>query len=105
MRSLQLLALAGALCRQTAAQGVPSDDDCGDALVALSTMQPNVLLVGDSISMVPPVFTPGGYGAAAHALLAAQGVSVQHAGGWAGGGQCSNTVRAETEGAGVCAWR
>ena len=86
-----LLAAALAFAASVDAQGVPTDNDCGDGLVALSKTQPNVLLVGDSISMVPPVYTPGGYGAAARSLLEAQGVSVQHAGGWAAGGQCSNT--------------
>ena len=59
---------------------IPSDYDCGTPLVALSATQPNVLLVGDSISMVPP-YTPGGYGEATRTLLAAQSVTAQHAGG------------------------
>jgi hypothetical protein len=40
--------------------------------------------------MSPP-YTPGGYGHALELLLQAKGVSVQHAGGDFGGGQCGDT--------------
>lgn len=69
-----------------------SDSACGNASSPLSPTKPNVLLLGDSISMVPP-YTPGGYGSALHELLSAAGIESQHAGGWFGGGQCSNTVK------------
>ena len=42
--------------------------------------------------MVDP-YTPGGYGGPLKALLEAAGGAVQHAGGFFGGGQCSNTVK------------
>jgi len=48
--------------------------------------------VGDSISMDVP-YTPGGYGLNVQKILGAQGINVEHVGGWYGGGQCSNTVK------------
>ena len=59
---------------------------CGNATLPLKPGALNVLLIGDSISMTPP-YTPGGYGAALEALLAAKGVHAQHAGGEFSGGQ------------------
>jgi hypothetical protein len=70
----------------------PPATACGDYPEPLSTTQPNVLLIGDSISMAVPS-TPGGYGINARTLLAAQNVTVQHNGGWGKGGQASNTVK------------
>jgi hypothetical protein len=43
--------------------------------------RPNVLLIGDSISMPVP-FTPGGYGVNARQLLTEAGMQVWHNGGW-----------------------
>jgi len=63
---------------------------CGNASQPLNRAVKNVLLIGDSISMVPP-FTPGGYGGALRDLLTAAGYGAQHAGGFYAGGQCSNT--------------
>ena len=63
---------------------------CGNATLPLSSTQKNVLLIGDSISMTPP-YTPGGYGGALEALLAAKNIAVQHAGGNFGGGQAGDT--------------
>ena len=54
--------------------------------------RPNVLLIGDSISMPVP-FTPGGYGVNARQLLTEAGMQVWHNGGWGSGGQASNTVK------------
>jgi hypothetical protein len=68
-----------------------SDTDCGNATLPLRSDRKNVLIVGDSISMVPP-YTPGGYGAILHELLEQNGSEAQHAGGCFVGGQCSNTV-------------
>lgn len=65
---------------------------CGNMSVPLNRAVPNVLLIGDSISMVPP-YTPGGYGGALRDLLTANGIASQHAGGWYAGGQCSNTPK------------
>lgn len=45
---------------------------CGFYPEPLSTTQPNVLLIGDSISMPVP-FTPGGYGAPVHDMLTNEG--------------------------------
>ena len=87
--TMRIIASAAACLAFGAAQ---SDSKCGNATTALVPGRPNVLLVGDSISMVPP-YTPGGYGAALQTLLEAQGIAVQHAGGWYAGGQCSNTVK------------
>ncbi len=64
--------------------------DCGNATEPLNPSTKNVLLIGDSISMTPP-YTPGGYGGAAEKLLAAAGVTTQHAGGDFSGGQCADT--------------
>jgi hypothetical protein len=69
-----------------------SDTECGNATQPLRTDRKNVLIVGDSISMVPP-YTPGGYGQILHTLLEESGVEAQHAGGWYSGAQCSNTVK------------
>jgi hypothetical protein len=66
--------------------------ECGDYPAPLATDRPNVLLIGDSISMPVP-YTPGGYGVNAKALLEARGMSVWHNGGWGSGGQASNTVK------------
>ena len=85
LRAAGALALAAAALAQ-------SDTDCGNATQPLSSTRPNVLLIGDSISMVPP-FTPGGYGGILHTLLDQAGIEAQHAGGFFGGGQCSNTVK------------
>ena len=63
---------------------------CGNATLPLDPSKPNVLLIGDSISMSPP-YTPGGYGHALAALLTARGIAVQHAGGAFSGGQCGDT--------------
>ena len=65
---------------------------CGDFPAPLATDRPNVLLIGDSISMPVP-YTPGGYGLNAKALLTARGMQVAHNGGWGSGGQASNTVK------------
>ena len=85
MRQFLLVAAAVAAAAQ-------SDTKCGNASLPLSQTKPNVLLIGDSISMVPP-YTPGGYGSALRALLSGAGIESQHAGGWYGGAQCSNTVK------------
>ena len=66
--------------------------ECGFYPPPLSTTQPNVLIVGDSISMPVP-FTPGGYGVPVHDMLTNQGVTVAHNGGWGSGGQASNTAK------------
>lgn len=60
---------------------------CGDATNATDPSWPNVLLVGDSISM--PFL---GYGNDTRPLFEKAGVAVQHNGGWSYGGQASNTV-------------
>jgi len=65
---------------------------CGDLAAPLSADMPNVLLIGDSISMPPP-FTPGGYGSDTKAILANAHVHTWHNGGWEAGGQASNTVK------------
>ena len=65
---------------------------CGDYPSALSTTMPNALMIGDSISMSVP-YTPGGYGVPAKAMLLNHSIAPAHAGGWAGGGQASNTVK------------
>jgi hypothetical protein len=74
---------------------------CGNATQALVPGRKNVLLVGDSISMVPP-YTPGGYGGVLKGLLEESGVAVQHAGGFFSGGQCSNTIKVACAERGVC---
>eukprot|EP01043_Picozoa_sp_COSAG02_P028305 COSAG02_NODE_1711_length_11223_cov_5.622348_4_plen_249_part_00 len=66
--------------------------DCGDYPATLATDRPNVLLIGDSISMPVP-YTPGGYGDDARQLLTKLGMRVWHNGGWGSGGQASNTVK------------
>lgn len=68
--------------------------DCGNATISPKAGFRNVLLIGDSISMAPP-YTPGGYGAVARQILESRSppIYVQHAGGWYGGGQASNTVK------------
>jgi len=63
---------------------------CGNLTKPLDPTRKNVLLVGDSISMTPP-YTPGGYGGALEALLAKQGIAVQHAGGDFSGGQAGDS--------------
>jgi hypothetical protein len=65
---------------------------CGDYPAPLMTDRPNVLLIGDSISMPVP-FTPGGYGSNARTLLNKRGINVWHNGGWSSGGQASNTAK------------
>lgn len=70
----------------------PPATTCGDFPLALMATRPNVLLIGDSISMAVP-FTPGGYGANTKAALEAKNISVWHQGGWQKGGQASNTVK------------
>lgn len=65
---------------------------CGDYPGPLLGDRPNVLMIGDSISMPVP-FTPGGYGANARALLQKRSINSWHAGGWESGGQASNTVK------------
>ena len=70
-----------------------SDSVCGNAtLPPNSRYKANVLIIGDSISMAVP-YTPGGYGVNVQKILGAKGINVEHAGGWYGGGQCSNTVK------------
>ena len=59
---------------------------CGHYPAALSTTQPNVLLVGDSISMPTPP-SPGGYGDNTQKILERASVNVWHNGGWDIGGQ------------------
>ena len=88
-RRLAAVAAAAFAAALAAAQ---SDSQCGNATEALAAGKRNVLLVGDSISMSDP-YTPGGYGVPLRALLEGAGVAVQHAGGFYGGGQCSNTVK------------
>jgi hypothetical protein len=62
---------------------------CGNKTLPLSSTLPNVMVIGDSISMAVP-YTPGGYGIEIQEAL--QGVAyVQHSGGWFAGGQASNT--------------
>ena len=56
---------------------------------------PNVLLIGDSISM-PIGPSPGGYGKFAKDMLANRSIMAQHNGGWGSGGQASNTVKGLT---------
>jgi acyl-CoA thioesterase-1 len=64
---------------------------CGNATLPLAPAPArNVLLIGDSISMTPP-YTPGGYGGALEKLLAARGITAQHAGGDFSGGQDADT--------------
>ena len=70
----------------------PPATSCGDYPAPLKDDQPNVLLIGDSISMPPP-FTPGGYGADVRAMLTNRSINVWHEGGWGHGGQASNTVK------------
>jgi hypothetical protein len=65
---------------------------CGDYTQPLSTTMPNVLLIGDSISM-PIGPSPGGYGQYAKDMLANHSIVAQHNGGWGKGGQASNTVK------------
>ena len=50
------------------------------------------MMIGDSISMSVP-FTPGGYGVPARAMLENRSIVPWHSGGWANGGQASNTVK------------
>jgi hypothetical protein len=78
------------LLLSAAAAAAAAGPICGNATLPLDSSRPNVLLIGDSISMTPP-YTPGGYGHALELLLAAKGVAVQHAGGNYGGGQCGDT--------------
>lgn len=87
---LLLLLLTVLFC--TTSLSTAQDNNCGNATQPLVPGRFNVLLVGDSISMVPP-YTPGGYGGVLHTLLQNAGVAVQHAGGFFSGGQCSNTVK------------
>ena len=70
----------------------PPPTECGDYPAPLSTTMPNALMIGDSISMPVP-YTPGGYGIPARAMLLNRSIAPAHAGGWAKGGQASNTVR------------
>ena len=63
---------------------------CGNITKPLDKTRPNVLLIGDSISMTPP-YTPGGYGGALEKLLADKGVAAQHAGGDFAGGQAGDS--------------
>lgn len=70
----------------------PPPTVCGDFPAPLRGDRPNVLLIGDSISMPVP-FTPGGYGVNVKELLTAKGMNVWHNGGWESGGQASNTVK------------
>jgi len=65
---------------------------CGDYPEPLNATGPNVLMIGDSISMPVP-FTPGGYGVNAREMLEARNVSAFHAGGWGHGGKASNTAK------------
>lgn len=65
---------------------------CGDYPEPLSATQPNVLLIGDSISM-PIGPSPGGYGMDAKIMLNNHSINVWHNGGWGKGGQASNTVK------------
>ena len=72
------------------AHAPPCGGGCGDCLPAENTTTPNVLLVGDSISM-------GSYGYAWYVreLLAANSsglATVQHAGGFGGGGQFASVA-------------
>jgi hypothetical protein len=68
--------------------GVQANLNCGDATNATDPTRPNVLLLGDSISMV---FL--GYGENASTLFKKLDVAVQHNGGWSYGGQAANTVK------------
>lgn len=70
----------------------PVPTTCGHYPEPLTTDRPNVLLIGDSISMPVP-YSPGGYGANARELLENRSVNVWHNGGWDAGGQASNTVK------------
>ena len=70
----------------------PVPTTCGHYPEPLATDRPNVLLIGDSISMPVP-YSPGGYGVNARELLENRSVNVWHNGGWDAGGQASNTVK------------
>lgn len=72
--------------------GARAQGGCGNATFPLSSTMPNVLIIGDSISMPVP-YTPGGYGVPVDQILTAKGVFAQHAGGWFSGGQASNTPK------------
>ena len=66
--------------------------ECGEYPAPLASDRPNVMLIGDSISMPVP-YTPGGYGAVVRAMLTNRSMNVWHQGGWGRGGQASNTVK------------
>ena len=85
MMMMKLLLLASVASASTALL-------CGNTTLPLTPGRPNVLLIGDSISMTPP-YTPGGYGGVLAALLTTSGIAVQHAGGAFSGGQCGDTRR------------
>ena len=86
------------LSQPIAGSGTPTQNDaavapsCGADPPPLSTTQPNVLLIGDSISMPVP-YSPGGYGVPVHQALQSLGINVWHNGGWDEKGQASNTVK------------
>ncbi len=84
MRSVAFAVLAATVAAQ-------SDTQCGNLTLPLSSTKPNLLIIGDSISMPVP-YTPGGYFVNVYEALSATW-EVQHAGGAFGGGQCSNTVK------------
>eukprot|EP01052_Picozoa_sp_SAG31_P008530 SAG31_NODE_433_length_15750_cov_6.132579_7_plen_270_part_00 len=73
--------------------------DCGDPPLPLSLSARNVMLVGDSISMVTPGASPGGYGRQARTLLTNKtftngvAINVFHNGGWGNGGQAASTIK------------
>jgi len=70
----------------------PPPTECGDYPAPLSSTQPNVLFIGDSISMSVP-YTPGGYGVNVREGLAARNINSWHSGGLESGGQASNTLK------------
>jgi hypothetical protein len=84
--------LYGLACVLMGAAVLAQDNNCGNASAPLDNTRPNVLIIGDSISMAIP-YTPGGYGIPVQQILASHGVACTHAGGWYAGGQCSNTVK------------
>ncbi len=93
MRRLSTLVAAAAVgCLRSCLVLAQSDNTCGNATLPLDTSKPNVLIIGDSISMPVP-YTPGGYYDNAAAILTAKGVAVQHGGGAFSGGQARQNVK------------
>jgi hypothetical protein len=89
---LAVLSAAAAVSVASLLPGVRAQGACGNATLSLSSTQPNVLIIGDSISMAVP-YTPGGYGVPVQQILGGKGVFAQHGGGWFSGGQASNTPK------------